>query len=52
MNTILKIFVSVIAFAVASGATYLVVRKRNVVQPVNLVKRQQDTIEGVLGEKQ
>jgi peroxiredoxin len=49
MNTILKIFVSVIAFAVASGATYLVVRKRNVVQPVNLVKRQQDTIEGVNG---
>jgi peroxiredoxin len=49
MNTILKIFVSIIAFAVASGATYLVVRKRNVVQPVNLVKRQQDTIEGVNG---
>ena len=49
MNTILKIFASIIVFALASGATYFIVRKRNVVQPVNSVKRQQDTIEGVSG---
>jgi len=49
MKTILRVLVSVIAFAVAAGATYVVIKKRNAVQPVDTVKRRQDTIEGVKG---
>jgi peroxiredoxin len=50
MKTILRILVSAIAFVVASGATYVVIKKRNAPKPVNTVKRQQrDTIEGASG---
>ena len=51
MKTILRILVSVIAFAVASGATYVVIKKRNAPKPVNTVSsvKPRDTIEGISG---
>jgi peroxiredoxin len=49
MKTILRILVSVIAFAVASGATYVVIKKRNAPKPVKAVKHHKDTMEGVSG---
>jgi hypothetical protein len=49
MKTVLKLIIPVIAFIVASGATYVAIRNRNAAEPVNSGKHQHDTIEGVRG---
>ena len=50
MKTTLRVIFLVLAFAAASGATYIVFRGRNASEPVNSgIHRQDDTIEGISG---
>ena len=49
MKTVLKLVLSLIAFAVASGVTYVVIKRWNTVKPMNSVAHLQDTLEGVEG---
>ncbi len=49
MKTIAKIIVSIVAFIVASGATYVAVKKWNNVEPVRASQHGKDTLDGVNG---
>ena len=49
MKTILRVVVSLLAFAVASGVTYVIIRKWSPAKQVKSGSYQKDTLEGVNG---
>ena len=49
MKTIVKVTVSLIAFLIASGVTYVAIRKLQRPEQVRAGRQQQDTLEGVSG---
>ena len=49
MKTVVKITVSLVAFLVAAGGTYVAIRKLRGVEQIAAGKQEQDTLEGVSG---